>query len=316
MATLLVIGGSGFFGKSILSAYVRGLLDPWCITHINLIARSATKLNEQNPELLNSTVSLFDLDITRCHDLPSGDIIIHAAASADPAQYVLAPTVEQDNITRGASHFCNLLDSAHRQSKILYVSSGAVYGQVTANSLNITENFAPSPIIDEEKLYYACGKRTAESAILQRGLQGGKVSIARCFAFVGAHLPLQKHFAIGNFIADGLKGQPIKVNAPHLVYRSYMHADDLVVWLMTIAANSNTGCPTYNVGSPHAIELRDLALKVARFFNLPTIIPNLSSDKIDWYVPCTNRATEALNLRLTIPLEQAIESTITAIMSL
>ena len=55
MASLLIIGGSGFFGKSILDAYKRGLLDQWGITSVKVLARNATALEHTNPELSDTT---------------------------------------------------------------------------------------------------------------------------------------------------------------------------------------------------------------------------------------------------------------------
>ena len=64
MARLLVIGGSGFFGKSILDSYQRGLLKPFGIDAVSVLARNAQILKSQTPELLDQTVSLVNADIS------------------------------------------------------------------------------------------------------------------------------------------------------------------------------------------------------------------------------------------------------------
>ena len=74
--------------------------------------------------------------------------------------------------------------------------------------------------------------------------------------FVGRYLPKDQNFAIGNFIADGIKGNEINVKTNRIVSRSYMYADDLVKWLLTIADNSKPTCPIYNVASDKEIEIR------------------------------------------------------------
>lgn len=315
MTTLMVIGGSGFFGKSILDVYRRGLLNYWGVNRVFIISRSATRLNTSHPSLIDDSVQLIDADISSCQELPNADFVIHAAASTNAINYLLSPTQERKNIQSAVINYCSLAKKYHQNSKIVYCSSGAVYGQQTSLMLRVDEGVKLQSILDMPigRRNYASAKRDAEMEIQNLAMFGHSVSIARCFAFVGSYLSRNQHFAIGNFIEDGLKGRPICVNAEHKVFRSYMYADDLVMWLMTIADNASNECPIYNVGSDQEVNLRDLASKIGEFFSVPVITPNTTNNMIDYYVPAISKAQKELGLRLTCDLNDAIIATINEI---
>jgi len=317
MASLLIIGGSGFFGKSILDSYKRGLLDQWGITSVKVVARNAKALEHTNPELSDITIELINADIGTCDVLPNADYVIHAAASTDAAKYLEQPEIEKANIQAATYNYCRLAPRFHKNSKIIYCSSGAVYGQQPADLLQIPEDFEPGSVeeMHETKRDYSAAKRDSEKAIQDLGRVGLNVSIARCFAFIGAYLPRDQHFAIGNFIEDGLNNRPIEVKARHAVYRSYMYADDLVHWLMVICDNANLNCPIYNVGSDQAIAMNVLADLVGVKFNNLIRKPGLSSNNIDRYVPSINKAKNELGIELSIDLDSAIDKTIQIICS-
>lgn len=312
MHTLLIIGGSGFFGKSILDAFVRGLLAPWHIGHIIVLARSASQLSTTHPHLVASDVTLINDDITTTDTLPRAEYVIHAAASTDARNYLNAPAQEQQNIQAGTNNYCRLAPVFHRHSRIVYTSSGAVYGQQPAEIAQLLEDYQPTTLeaLGITKQSYALAKQHAEQAIKAIGAQGLNVSIARCFAFVGYYLPLDQHFAVGNFIGDVLNNRPLQVKATHPVYRSYMYADDLVVWLMTIAQHANANCPVYNVGSDEAVLLHDLAQTMAHEYGAKTDIASISASQVDRYVPSIIYAKQSLGLTITWPIKEAIEATI------
>ena len=71
----------------------------------------------------------------------------------------------------------------------------------------------------------------------------------------------------GKTDSKDFQGKDIDVKADRMVYRSYMHSDDLVEWLFTLAVNSNPSCPIYNVGSDKAIEIRNLATIISKIYN-------------------------------------------------
>jgi len=317
MASLLIIGGSGFFGKSILDAYSRGLLNSWEIDSIRILSRNATRLKLEFPSLIDKSIELINGDISTCHELPVADYVIHAAASTDAANYLARPEVEKKNIQAGTYNYCNLAKKFHRNSRILYCSSGAVYGQQPANLEYLVEEFDGGDVdeMSPVKRDYASAKRDAEKAITILGTEGASVSIARCFSFVGGYLPRDRHFAIGNFIEDGLMGRPTYVMSKTPVYRSYMHADDLVNWLMVICENANSYCPVYNVGSDFALTITDLAELVAKRFNVEVYKPELVQECVDRYIPSIVKAKQQLGLNHSIDLTQAIEKTIETILT-
>ena len=313
--TLLVIGGTGYFGKSILDSFARGQLAPYGIGRIIAMARDTRKLRAEAPGLLAPGVELVDGDIAVVDALPAADVVIHAAASTDAARYLERPAQERRNIQAGTFNYCRLARDAHRHSKIVYVSSGAVYGTQPPDLERIGEDYRiPDPDdIPAGKRDYAMAKRDAEAAVRELAATGLDVSIARCFAFVGPWLPRKLHFAIGNFIADGLAGRPITVKAKGRVYRSYMHSDDLVDWLMRIALAGSSQCPAYNVGSDEGFMMGDVARAVAAYFGVEAAVPEISEAWVDRYVPSIDKARAELGLSLRYDLARAISQTAMAI---
>ncbi len=320
MSSLLLIGGTGFFGKSILDSYRRGLLSPWGISSVTVLSRNAGDLESAYPGLLDQSISLVNSDIVTCQELPVADFVIHAAASTDASNYLRQPEIEKRNIQAGTYNYCSLAQKYHSNSQIVYCSSGAVYGQQPSDiryfpewfNDGLIENLAPN------KRDYAAAKRESELAIGELGAAGLSVSIARCFAFIGPYLPREQHFAIGNFIRDGMRGYPIEVKACHQVFRSYMHSDDLVFWLMSIAASGNLDCPVFNVGSDQEIEIHALAEKVAKIFNVPAHIHpfSLRDGDVDRYIPSLEKAKGELGLSLKFDLDRALALTIKQISTL
>lgn len=311
MNSLLVIGGSGFFGKSILDAYKRGLLEKFSIDRIYIFARNAKALKLTNPELINESVVLVNGDITSCSKVPFAEFVIHAAASTDASRYISAPESEKKNILAGTLNFCKLAKLFLKKSKILYVSSGAVYGASSSEMLLFSEedDFICAEKIPEAKRHYAVAKRDSENEIVLLGNSGLSVTVARCFAFIGKYLPRDQHFAIGNFIQDGINQRSIVVNAKNRVYRSYMHADDLVYWLLAILSKASPECPIYNVGSSEAVEIRDLGVMISKHYSVDVSMQPLNDSPTDYYIPSIEKAKRELGLSCSHGLLEAIELT-------
>ena len=210
-------------------------------------------------------------------------------------------------------NYCRLAEKFHKNSKIVYCSSGAVYGYQDENNKFLKEDSVLGDLtkLDNIKHSYAVAKRYSEAAIKELGAKNMNVVIARCFSFIGRYLPRDQHFAIGNFIEDGIKEKDIDVKSERLVYRSYMHSDDLVDWLLTLAVNSDQSCPIYNVGSDEAIEIRDLANIFSEIFHVGVVSLKLNQNsKIDRYIPSLEKVKKELRIDNKYSLKDSILRTI------
>ena len=139
-----------------------------------------------------------------------------------------------------------------------------------------------------------------------------KTSIARCYSFVGPHLPLNNHYAIGNFLRQAKYDKKITVHKKNKVIRSYLYADDMVEWLIKILKNSKKRTVLYNVGSDRPIELLDLAKKITKLFKNKVLISKerYESKKIDKYVPIIRKTKNDLKVKILYNLTKSLKKSL------
>ena len=158
----------------------------------------------------------------------------------------------------GTRRILEVLATKSSKVRLLLLSSGAVYGRLPAGMLSVSEDWSGAPDPLDPASAYGEGKRVSELLCSMATAMNPdfEVAIARCFAFVGPHLPLDKHFAIGNFISAALRGEDIQIHGDGTPLRSYLYAADLSYWLwvMLFDAPSNRA---YNVGGSEGISIQD-----------------------------------------------------------
>ena len=160
------------------------------------------------------------------------------------------------------------------------------------------------------KKNYSSLKRKNEKIFKQLGDYGIKISIARCFTFVGRFLPRNSKYAVGNFIDNILKNKNIFIKSNYNVFRSYMYVDDLVRWLIKIVENSTKSCPIYNVGSENSVNIHKFGRILAKKYNLNCQETNIEKNKYDIYVPSTLKIKKELNLECSYSSIAAVTKTI------
>ncbi len=322
---IFITGGTGFFGRWLLESFAEA-------NHRFSLGAQAVVLT-RNPEGFrrradrlagDEFIQLVKGDVQDLNvDLVSSQLgssapeqfshFIHAASETTESANRHDPTKVLETSLIGTRR---ALDFAERMGteNFLLTSSGAVYGAQPHDLSHVPETFSGAPDINAPLSAYGEGKRVAELLCNTRSQSGAmNCKIARCFAFVGPHLALDAHYAIGNFIRDALAGKPIQVNGDGTPVRSYLYAADLAIWLWTILLNP-AASGTYNVGSDEAHSLREIAKFVSQNNSTQppvqvTQTPNPNSPATR-YVPDTSRARCELGLQSWTPLAAAIRKTL------
>jgi dTDP-glucose 4,6-dehydratase len=241
------------------------------------------------------------------------DLCIHAATDVGDSGKSVDPRKLFDSIVLGTRRVLDFAE-AHGVSRMLLASSGAVYGTQPPTLERLPENYAGAPDPLLPALGYGNGKRAAEWLACSSANQGGvNVTIARIFALLGPGMPLNGPFAAGNFIRDVLAGDAIRIQGDGRPLRSYLYMSDLVVWLLRMLESGASG-DAYNVGSEHAISIRELAQGIALTAQTEAKLEiNQSCDPRTLpprYVPDTRKARQALQLAESTPLHVALTKTL------
>jgi nucleoside-diphosphate-sugar epimerase len=311
---IFITGGTGFFGMWLLESFI------WANEHLDLdaqavvLSRNPQAFFQKHPHLADASALSFHQGDVRGFSFPEGefDFIIHAATDTSAQLNAEQPLALLDTVVNGTRR---VLDFARHcgARRFLLTSSGAVYGRQPPGLSRVGEDYSGAPDPMDSASCYGLAKRLAEhQAMLHAHRYGIEVAIARCFAFAGPYLPLDAHFALGNFIRDALRGGPIRVSGDGTPRRSYLYTADLAVWLWTILFRGQP-CRPYNVGSDRALSILETAQAVARLSSdaLEVCVakspdPNVPPAR---YVPCVKRAEGELGLKTAVPFFAALRKT-------
>lgn len=294
MTNLLIVGGTGFFGKSLIKYLYKSKIKKK-FKNIYLLSRKK--------KTTNNDIKHIQANLLKVNNLPKIRYIIYLANLKNLRKDIVA-----------AKNFLQILKKTKFKERInlLYVSSGAVYGEISKKKL-INENYLLKnkriKFSDSKKEDYAYSKIKCEKIFLNCKIKNLDVRIARCFTFTGEFLK-DKKFAIVEFINSILKKKRIIFRANQEVYRSYMYSDQLSEWLIKILFKKNIKFRVFNVGSDDKIELSKLAKILTLKFGTNLIKKNKIKKKINFYVPSVARYKRVFNFKKKQSSLSAIITTI------
>ncbi len=304
---LFITGGTGFFGKWLIEsiAYAnKKLSHPIEVTSTSrnpdaFYKRYPYFKTIQNLNLLKGDLCQSSPIIEEC------DYIIHAAADvrvnlteSEKTSYLANEEAILESVKKMAKE--------HSVSRILYISSGAVYGKLNAND--------PLPCEDEKTshagLAYAQAKINGEKN-LKSFCESESISynISRSFAFIGPYLPLDSTYAAGNFFSDSIKKKTITIKGDGSPLRSYLYMTDLTHALLTLLTHHETN-QIFNIGSDTIISILKLAENISLLYpntQVKVIQAKKLMEPAPCYVPNINKGKDILKWAPTVSLDDALK---------
>lgn len=300
---ILITGGTGFIGSNLCNLLIKN-------PHNHIIC-----LDNNFCGSLDNIKHLQQLDNFEFirHDIINPihlevDQIYHLACPASPINYQQnAIKTIKTNITGTL----NMLGLAKRtNARILLTSTSEVYGdpKESPQTEEYWGNVNPVGI----RSCYDEGKRLAESLMTEYHRHCGvDIRIARLFNTYGPRLQKNDGRVISNFINQCLYQKDITIYGSGNQTRSFCYIDDTLDGLVKLM-----NCPNYflpvNIGNPREFTIRELAQKIKEKTksNSQIIYQDLPEDDPTQRKPCIKRATQILNWKPNIELEEGLDLTI------
>ena len=259
--TILITGGTGFFGRWLLEVLCTLITTKNFQMKIFVLSRNPERFLQEHSSFPFAKIITFIEGDVSSFKLPKFklDYLIHMATTA--AHETFSGEDQLSKLELLYSGTKNTLQNAiaNDVDKVLFTSSGVAYGP--SNGVHLSEEMLQAPMTNLTSSALGEGKRVAEFLVAYYAEQAGyQYSIARCFSFFGPYVPLDIHYAIGNFVRDALIKSEITVNGSGYELRSYLYIADAWVWILKMLIESDG--EIYNVGSSQAISIRDLAARI------------------------------------------------------
>ena len=310
-ARLFITGGTGFFGKWWLESIMAANDNLNTEISATILSRDPERFLKQMPHLESRREFQWIKGDITTFEFPLGEFshVIHLATAASAELNDAYPQVMLSTIVDGTRRVLDFARQRHIK-RLLLASSGAVYGTQPEGMTHIPESYLGGPDPLASASAYAEGKRMAE--LVCALTPEVECVIARCFAFIGPHLPLDAHFAAGNFLRDALAGGPIVLHGDGRSVRSYLHSADLMIWLLALLVRGQSGS-AYNVGGNEEVTTLELARKISDL--CPTqvsvqITEVMHKKAAHRYIPSIEKIALGLGLRPTFSLDESIARTI------
>ena len=253
---VLVIGGLGFIGVNLTSKLIERGARPTILTPDR--ARHA----EPASAFENAGATVVEGDL-RDRDLMARvvrgqQIVMNLSGQSGAVRSMEDPWGDLDVNCRGNLVLLEALREHNRDAKIVFAGSRLQYGH--PDHVPVSED-APKDAL----CLHAIHKQTVEQYLaLYRRLFGIRYTVARITNPYGPGQPAGRtaYGVINRMIHLAIADRTLAIYGEGVQLRDYVHVDDVVQALLTMAAADRSDDRTYNVGSGTGTRLVDLAKTV------------------------------------------------------
>jgi dTDP-glucose 4,6-dehydratase len=300
---ILIYGGTGFVGSWLTSALRHASVQLDLGIEIEIVTRNVLSARAMCQPTDRDIIKFIEHDFAKKHleGFFEADYIFHAATPTRTLTGASDLANLQDAPVNAARHAIQCKSPKFGIPMVVHLSSGAVYGQQSMEITHRSEDDNVASAVDS----YGKSKLAVDRIFHEARNQGAiNFQSPRLFAFAGPLLQLDAHFAVGNFLLDGVLGKAISVNGNPHTLRSYMHPLDLTASLLVIATQKNY--LNLNVGSEESISMMNLAHLISRMTSNKGVNLNNLSTSPSNYVPATTRLKSLLPGHSFISLEDSL----------
>lgn len=265
-SAVLVTGAGGMLGSCIVDVLL--YLNEHCGFHTQIYAagRNAGNMRRRFDGYYNRSyfhVITWDVSGEQSPDLPV-DYVIHAAGNADPFRFANDPVGTLLANVIGVKHVLELAGACHGK-RVLYVSSGEMYGQTDDRAADgFCEDYCGFVDYGDARSCYPAGKRAAEvlcqSYIRQFGLDVVIVRPCHCY---GPTMTDTDSRVLSQFLRKAFRGEELVLKSAGEVVRSHCYAVDAAAGILMVLLKGRCG-EAYNIADPDSVaSIREAAEVIA-----------------------------------------------------
>jgi nucleoside-diphosphate-sugar epimerase len=301
---ILIYGGTGFIGTWLTAALLHADQQFNLKIKIKVITRNQSKaINKFGVHKSNIQFHQYDLALMEPSNNLTADVIFIASTPTNTSTGSLNTQDLVQASRNVVSHATRVRSRILGKPLIIHLSSGAVFGKQSMDYLFRNEFDAVDKYSEEP---YCQAKLVIENGLISAHAQGAiDYQTPRLFAFLGPGLPLNLHFAIGNFVFDGMQKRKILVRGNPMTRRSYLYPTDLIeVLFQTLLLKEPV---SFNIGSNTGITISDLAQKISSLTsNLGVTFLSPESYPSN-YVPSTVNMNKNIKKNSYLDLDTSLE---------